>query len=120
MDTCISVHEAIRRKAVGMTREQVARAVEVARIHERLRSWSSGNPQDQAVIRGLEQAHEEWLRIAYVMCVEKMTTYQLDQDPAVHFWLRDDGPEGCDRGRGPGSGSAQGCLCSDSGSVRSA
>ncbi|TDT94089.1 hypothetical protein EDD99_7997 [Streptomyces sp. 846.5] len=103
-----------------MTREQVARAVEVARIHERLRSWSSGTPQDQAVIRGLEQAHEEWLRIAYVMCVEKMTTYQLDQDPAVHFWFRDDGPEGCGPGLSPGSGSGQECLCLDCAPVRSA
>ena len=119
MHTYTSVRELTRRKAAGMTRDQVAQAIETARMHERLRSWCSDAPQDRAVIRGLEQTHEEWLRIAYVMCVEKMTTYQPDQDPGVQYFdaqrTRQTVAEAAARERA----SSKGLFCSNCGSVRS-
>jgi hypothetical protein len=90
MQTSISARELTRRKAAGMTSEQVAEATETARLHLRLRSWSCEIPQDQAVIRRLGQIHEEWLRISYVMASELMPVYQPDQDPSVQRWARDD------------------------------
>jgi hypothetical protein len=64
-----------------MTREQVSAAAEQARTLERLRLWASASDEDQAIIREIEQSHEEWLRIAVLMAVRRMTTYQLEGDP---------------------------------------
>ncbi|MEZ0092383.1 hypothetical protein [Streptacidiphilus sp. EB129] len=83
MHTSPSCQEITRRRATGMTRAQVAVATEAARLHERLRSWSCGSPVDRVVVRSLEQAHEEWLRISCVMAAEKLTTYHPDHDPAL-------------------------------------
>ena len=85
-----SSREIIRRKATGMTREQITKATEDAAGWERHRSRVCENDGDMAAIKGAIQDHKEWRRIGYVMAEENMKTYNPDADPTVQRWRRED------------------------------
>jgi hypothetical protein len=70
-----------------MTREQVSAAAEQARALERLRLWAGTSEADQAILGEIEQSHEEWLRIAVLMAVRRMKTYQLEGDPLARLQI---------------------------------
>ncbi|MFJ7280719.1 hypothetical protein [Kitasatospora sp. NPDC098663] len=85
----INSREAVRRKATGMTREQITEATQDAAMWERHRSRVCENHDDEAMIKDAISRHKEWRRIGYVMAEEHLTTYDPDRDPTVQRWNRE-------------------------------
>ncbi|MFJ6141556.1 hypothetical protein [Kitasatospora sp. NPDC092286] len=89
MRRTVNSREAVRRKATGMTREQITEATQDAAMWERHRSRVCENHDDEAMIKDAIARHKEWRRIGYVMAEEHLTTYDPDRDPTVQRWNRE-------------------------------
>ncbi|MER7850581.1 hypothetical protein ABTZ03_42380 [Kitasatospora sp. NPDC096077] len=89
MRRIINPRESVRRKATGMTREQITEATQEAAMWERHRSRVCDNADDEAMIKDAIARHKEWRRIGYVMAEEHLTTYDPDRDPTVQRWNRE-------------------------------
>lgn len=86
----IRVRAAVRRTATGMTAEQVGKATDEARIHERDRSRVCETEDDIRALGIAVAEHTEWRRIGYVMEEEGLEVYDPEHDPTAVRWAREE------------------------------
>ena len=75
--------ESVRRKATGMTAEQIQEATKEAARWERQCSRVCDDEGDAAAIQAAIDEHKEWRRIGHLMAEQGLTTYNPDRDPIV-------------------------------------
>lgn len=86
----IRARAAIRRRAAGMTAEQIEKFTDEARIHERIRSRLCETEDDVRAIGIAVAEHTEWRRIGYVMEEEGLEVYDPELDPTAVRWAREE------------------------------
>lgn len=86
----IRARAAVRRRAAGMTVEQIEKATDEARLHERIRSRLCETEDDVRAIGIAVAEHTEWRRIGYVMEEEGLEVYDPERDPTAVRWAREE------------------------------
>ncbi|MFP8945314.1 hypothetical protein ACLIYM_28310 [Streptomyces fenghuangensis] len=86
----IRARAAVRRRAKGMTAEQIEKATDEARLHERIRSRLCETEDDIRAIGIAVAEHTEWRRIGYVMEEEGLAVYDPERDPTAVRWAREE------------------------------
>ncbi|GAA2448307.1 hypothetical protein [Streptomyces glaucus] len=86
----VRARAAVRRRASGMTLEQIEKATDEARLHERIRSRLCETEDDVRAIGIAVAEHTEWRRIGYVMEEEGLEVYDPERDPTAVRWAREE------------------------------
>jgi hypothetical protein len=86
----IRARAAVRRRAAGMTAEQIVKATDEAHVHERIRSRLCETEDDVRAIGIAVAEHTEWRRIGYVMEEEGLEVYDTERDPTAVRWAREE------------------------------
>ncbi|MFD1831664.1 hypothetical protein ACFSJS_18655 [Streptomyces desertarenae] len=73
-----------------MTAEQIEKATDEARMHERMRSRLCETEDDVRAIGIAVAEHTEWRRIGYVMEEEGLGAYEPERDPTAVRWAREE------------------------------
>lgn len=89
-DAKIRARAAVRCRAAGMTAEQIEKATDEARMHERIRSRLCETEDDVRAIGIAVAEHTEWRRIGYVMEEEGLEVYEPERDPTAVRWVREE------------------------------
>ncbi|MEU0940709.1 hypothetical protein [Embleya sp. NPDC005971] len=88
--TSIAWRAAIRRKATGMTPEEIEEATEYARGWERQAGRAVYDSGDARKLNCAIAEHKEWRRIGYVVKEEGLSVYSPDADPTAVRWYREE------------------------------
>ncbi|WP_031511427.1 hypothetical protein [Streptomyces megasporus] len=86
----IRARAAVRRTATGTTAEQIEKATDEARIHERDRSRVCETEDDIRALGIAVAEHTEWRRLGYVMEEEGLEVYDPERDPTAVRWAREE------------------------------
>ncbi|MDH2412359.1 hypothetical protein ACG5V6_24265 [Streptomyces chitinivorans] len=73
-----------------MTVEQIEKATDEARIHERIRSRLCETEDDVHALGIAVAEHTEWRRLGYVMEEEGLEVYDPERDPTAVRWAREE------------------------------